>query len=210
MKFEIDDETGIIETDGDEFDKYWPAECKDLETILQAVKKTEEKIGRQPNYEKSDEYEEVPVIVYDGVNGFMVEDVRLIKEPLCTPPRLRVPTPEEKEKFLQHAKLVSAKLFNKQIQEIQDSKNTLLKVDEKTGALITAAGYDLKNIEQNQEDARLYGALKQIIITNLIIPHNLTAEPDDEYAIDYLSRLKTAQMIASEFKKLTDKEIKVR
>lgn len=64
-------------------------------------------------------------------------------------------------------------------------------------------------IENNElkEDARLYSALKHIIESNLMIPHNLISKPDDEYPIDYQCRLKTAQMIASEFKKLTGKDI---
>ncbi len=59
-----------------------------------------------------------------------------------------------------------------------------------------------------KEDARLYSALKHIIQLNLMIPHNLTSKPnDDEYSIDYQSRLKVAQMIESEFKKLTGKTL---
>lgn len=65
----------------------------------------------------------------------------------------------------------------------------------------------LLEIEQNKEDARLYSALKYIVQSNLVIPHNLTSKPDDEYEIDYQSRLKTAQMIASEFKELTGYDI---
>lgn len=60
---------------------------------------------------------------------------------------------------------------------------------------------------QLKEDARLYSMLKQIIKSELLIPHNLISKPDDEYDIDYQSRLKAAQMIASEFKKLTGKDI---
>jgi len=60
---------------------------------------------------------------------------------------------------------------------------------------------------QLKEDARLYSMLKQIIKSELLIPHNLISKPNDEYDIDYQSRLKVAQMIASEFKKLTGKDI---
>jgi len=63
--------------------------------------------------------------------------------------------------------------------------------------------------KQFAEDARLYSALKHIIQSNLLIPHNLISKPDDEYPIDYRSRLKTAEMIASEFKKLTGKDLHV-
>lgn len=69
---------------------------------------------------------------------------------------------------------------------------------------------DMKEMEQNKEDARLYSALKHIIQSNLMIPHNLTSKPDDECPIDYQARLKTAQMITSEFKKLTGKDIDAR
>ena len=44
MKFEINDKTGMIEADNQGFDEYWPADAKDLEAILQAVKKTQEKL----------------------------------------------------------------------------------------------------------------------------------------------------------------------
>jgi len=44
MKFEIDDKTGMLEVDNDGFHEYWPTGTKDLEQILQAVKKTQEKL----------------------------------------------------------------------------------------------------------------------------------------------------------------------
>jgi len=64
-----------------------------------------------------------------------------------------------------------------------------------------------EKIKQIKEDARLYSALCHILRFNLIISHDLTSKPDDEYSIDYQSRLKVSQMIASEFKKLTGKVI---
>lgn len=83
----------------------------------------------------------------------------------------------------------------------QDSKNTEYYPWDKSSFLPTSKA------KQNKEDTRLYSALKYIIQDNLSIPCNLTSEPTDEYSIDYQSRLTVAQMIASEFKKLTGKDI---
>jgi len=108
MKFEIDDKTGRFNTLGfslNELSSVKPTTIEDLEQIVQAVKKTKEKLGRKPNYKKLDEYEEVPVIIYDGTNGFMIQDIRLKSDPYDINARLRVPSPEEVEKFIKHANI---------------------------------------------------------------------------------------------------------
>jgi len=150
MKFEIDDKTEMIEVDSQGFGEYWPAETKNLEQILQAVKKTQ------------------------------------------------------------------VKLVNKQIQDIQDSKhkeinwanpNEAKKTIHDTCERAKKTIIRYNNWTEQQEDARLYSALKHIIQSNLIIPHNLLSKPNDEYDIDYQSRLKVAKLIESEFRKLTRKDI---
>jgi len=121
----------------------------------------------------------------------------------------------EIEQILQAVKKTQEKLVNKQIQEIQDSKrphmenwnpkdskNPIRKEGSSKYASIEAPDMGpsftrgklrpIEKIEQNEEEARLYSALKHIIQSNLIIPHNLISKPDDEYEIDYHSRLKTA------------------
>ncbi len=128
MKFEIDDKTGMIKTANESgLDEVFGILHPNLlEQILQAVKKTQEKIGRKANYKKSegsDKYVEIPAIIYDGNNGFLIQDIRFQIDPNDYNPRIRVPSPEEVEKFIKHANIAYKKSTNKQIQEIQDSKN---------------------------------------------------------------------------------------
>lgn len=121
------------------------------EKMLQAVKKTQEKIGRKPNYEKSEEYDELSVIIYDGAHGFMIQDIRLSTDPFQPNPRLRAPSPEEVEKFIKHANIAYKKSTNKQIQEIQDSKNIPEIRKDSKGNIFTVKNFEIKS----QKDGEL-------------------------------------------------------
>lgn len=151
MKFEIDDITGMVNTE--DFDEYWEHVDKGLDAIDQAVKKTKEKIQDSTHYISLEPQEALE---------FVDVDPKIIK-------------------VVAHEN------------DVEISKGNFIPI---------------QKIEQNKEDARLYSALKHIIQSNLNIPHNLTSKPDDEYQIDYPSRLIAAEMIAVEFKKLTGKDIK--
>lgn len=72
--------------------------------------------------------------------------------------------------------------------------------------LITNNGPFIKltpEVKQNKNDARLFHALKQIVISQLTIPHNLVGSPHDDFDVSYQERLQAANAIAAEFKKLT-------
>ena len=114
MKLEINDKTGMIEADNQGFDEYWPADAKDLETILQAVKKTQKERGIENKLQD--------FIVYDERDGFLIQSIRLHID-FGYPVDLRKPSPTEIEKFIKHANIAYKKSTNKQIQEIQDSRN---------------------------------------------------------------------------------------
>lgn len=68
-------------------------------------------------------------------------------------------------------------------------------------------GYDLGEMERNKKDTIRYSVLRFIIQSNLEIPHNLISKPTDEYTIEYQCRLAAAQMMASEFKRITGEDI---
>lgn len=72
--------------------------------------------------------------------------------------------------------------------------------------LITNDGAFIKltpEIQQNKEQARLYDALRQIVQSQLTIPHNLIGTPNDEFDVSYQQRLQAAKVIATDFRKLT-------
>jgi hypothetical protein len=118
--FEIDEKTGMIAfpafslLNSKPISKY-PPQSKDLEKIFLALKTTQEKIGRKPNYEKGEEYYEMPVIIYDELRGFLIQDIRMTRETYELNPKVRVPSPDEVKKFLKYAKIACAKQFQETV-----------------------------------------------------------------------------------------------
>jgi ribosomal protein S13 len=180
MKFEIYPDGQIIKYNLDE--RSIPS-LKDLEQILQAVKKTQGKILNKQIQDSKNPHQlhEDEVYMKDGYKTMNITD----------------------------NVNASLALEEKLYPAITDTEiKRLIMIESIDGVRMKyELPCSLEEIEQNQEDARLYGALKQIIESNLHIPHNLTATPDDEYAVSYHYRLKVAELVASEFKKLTGKDI---
>ncbi len=181
MKFEIDDKTGMIEADNQGFDEYWPADAKDLEQLLQAVKKTQKERGIENNLQD--------FIVYDERDGFLIQSIRRHID-FSYPVDLRKPSPTEIEKFIKHANIAYKKSTNKQIQEIQDSKNHEEKefINDKINPYFTKVASIL---------ARYHDCLIELSMYH-----------HGEHHIDFEYFDAAKQECLTEFKELTGKDIK--